>query len=168
MLDAAKFDVVNTINLYAMALDSRQWVLFDKVFTPDVTADFGGGASWSDLAAFKRDFEMIHTPFDATQHITSGHVVSIRADGARCLSYVHGFFMRAAADGGGLFESTGWYDDALVKTADGWRIKNRLCKMVRWSGNPKVMQMSPDMPFDPALSRLYVETSAGRVGFFGN
>ena len=65
--------IVNLINLYPVAVDSQQWALFDRVFTPNARTDFGGGAAFTGLEAIKQAFEAIHAPFDATQHVTTNH-----------------------------------------------------------------------------------------------
>ena len=156
--------VVNVINLYPVALDCQRWELFDQVFTADAEADFGGPARWSDLASLKRDFAAIHTPFEATQHVTTNHQVAVDGDRATCLAYVHGRFIRDVPEGGRMFESGGWYDDALVRTEGGWRIRRRVCRMVWWSGNPLVLQTTPGVAVEQQLYSLRSEAQAGEIG----
>lgn len=157
--------VINVVNLYAAALDCQQWELFDQVFTADAEADFGGPACWRDLASLKRDFAAIHAPFDATQHMTTNHQVAVDGDRANCISYVLGRFIRPAPEGGNMFESGGWYDDRLVRTGDGWRIRSRTCRMVWWSGNPRVLQTTADVPVEPQLFSLKTEAAARRIAW---
>ena len=157
-------EIVNVINLYPIAVDSLQWQLFDHIFTQDAHADFGGQAVWDGLAPLKEAFEAIHAPFDATQHATRGHHVAIDGDRATCLSYVHGRFIRTVPQGGSMFESTGWYDDALVHTGDGWRISSRTCRMLWWGGNPAVLETTPGVKVEQVLDSLSAEVRAGRVG----
>ncbi len=38
MIENDKSDIFEVLNLYAFALDARQWDLFDPVFTDDVSA----------------------------------------------------------------------------------------------------------------------------------
>ena len=159
-------EVLGVVNLYALMVDSQQWDLFDQVFCPDVMADFGGGAVWNDRETFKRDFVAVHTPFEATQHVTTNHVIRVDGDRAHCVSYVHGRFIRTV-EGGNLFESTGWYDDLLIKTGDGWRIKERVCRSVWASGNSRVMETLPGISGEPALHSLKDEAAAGAVKLVG-
>lgn len=153
--------IVAVLHLYALAVDTQRWALFDQTFTPDVQADFGGGAVWHDLATLKRDFEAIHAPFDATQHVTTNHNVNLQGDRAHCLSYVHGRFIR----NGSMFESTGWYDDRLVLTDGGWRIAERVCRMVWWGGDPRVLETTEGVTVEHKLSSLRTEAHAGRLAF---
>ena len=157
-------EVVNLINLYPVAVDTQTWALFDRVFTVDASTDFGGGAVFVGLETIKQVFDAIHAPFDATQHVTTNHQVVISGDRATCLSYVHGRFIRAVAEGGSMFESAGWYDDALVRTPQGWRIRARNCRTVWWGGNPAVLQTTPDVHVETALNSPRAEARAGRLG----
>jgi hypothetical protein len=106
---------------------------------------------------------MIHAPFHATQHATQGHHVLVDGADATCLSYVHGRFLRDVGDGGSLFASGGWYDDALTLTSEGWRITRRVCRSVWWEGNPRVMETAPGVKFEAVLDSLTVEAGADRV-----
>jgi hypothetical protein len=158
-------EVINVINLYPVAVDTRRWELFDRVFTQDVKTDFGGGARWDDLATLKRDFAVVHGPFEATQHFTTNHQVVVKGDIAHCISYVHGRFIRQVPSGGNMFESCGWYDDALVRTGAGWRISMRACRMVWAGGNPVVLQTMPGVTGDQKLDSLDREAANGNIAY---
>jgi hypothetical protein len=41
--------ITHIINLYGVAMDSQRWDPFDRIFTPDVDADFGESSHWRDL-----------------------------------------------------------------------------------------------------------------------
>ena len=159
-------EIVNLINFYPIAVDSQRWELFDRIFTPDVEADFGGPAVWRGLAPLKTAFEAIHAPFASTQHATRGHHVIVDGDSATSLSYVHGRFIREMPEGGNMFESSGWYDDALVRTPAGWRIARRGCRTQWWGGNPAVLQTSSDANVEHELASLRAEVRARQVGHF--
>ncbi len=160
--------ITNLVNLYPIAVDSHRYGMFEKIFTEDIRCDFGGGAAFTDRATLTRVFKDIHAVFTATQHMTSGHAVTVTGEEARCFSYVCGRFRRKLDDGNGLFESTGWYDDLLVRTPIGWRIKDRISRMVTYSGDLRVMQTMPGIDTSYALVSLYEEAHAGRVRFFEN
>ena len=159
-----KTNVIAVLNLYALAVDTQRWDLFNDAFTEDVHADFGGAAVWTTLATLKRDFAAIHSPFNATQHVTTNHNVTIHGDTAHSLSYVHGRFIRQVP-GGNMFESTGWYDDRLVKTRGEWRIVHRVCRMVWWGGNPKVLETVEGIKVEHKLDSLSAEATAGRLAY---
>lgn len=154
--------ITNTINLYAIAVDTQQLALFDRVFTADVTVDFGGPAAFEGLATLKAAFETIHAPFKSTQHFTSNHQIAVDGEQATCLSYVRGVFVRDVP-GGSMFESTGWYDDHLLRTGQGWRIDRRSSRMTWWGGNPEVLRTSPEAGPPKETDSLSAQARAGRL-----
>jgi hypothetical protein len=154
-------EIVNVVNFYAVAVDSHAWELFDRIFTEDVEADFGGAAVWQGLGPLKDAFAAIHASFASTQHATRGHHVAIDGDRATCLSYVHANFIRDVPEGGNRYEAIGWYDDALRRTPAGWRIARRISR-TQWSGgNPAVLESAPG---DHAPDSLRAEAHRGTVG----
>lgn len=159
------FDIINTINLYPLAVDSLTFDLFDQIFTEDAHVDFGGPAQWSDRASLKRDFIAIHQPFRATQHKTGNHRITIDGDTANAFSYVHACFVREVGGGGDVYEARGWYDDTLVRTSQGWRITHRIARNVAATGNEKVLQTMPGVTVDLTFDSLAVEAAAGRVAY---
>jgi hypothetical protein len=130
-----------------------------------VHTEFGGPAAWNDLTSLKRDFALVHRPFEATQHVTTNHQVVVNGDRANCLSYVHGRFIRHVPEGGHMFESAGWYDDLLVRRPSGWRIKSRSCRTIWSGGNPLVLQTMPGVTGEQKLDSLSREAAAGRISY---
>ncbi|WP_052223507.1 nuclear transport factor 2 family protein [Novosphingobium malaysiense] len=157
--------IVNLVNLYAVATDSHRYELFERIFAHDVHLDVGGGVSIDGLDVLMSSYRDIHAEFSATQHMTSGHTVSIDGDEAQCFSYVCGRFRRVLEGGEGLFEMTGWYDDVLRRTPEGWRIGNRISRMVSFNGDLTVMQAMPGVDTNYVLSALFEEADAGRISF---
>lgn len=157
--------IVQLINLYGLAMDTQRWDLFDRIFTPDVEADFGEPARWRGLAAFKADFAAFHAPFDSTQHIMTNHLVSVAGETAQALTYGSWRLIRKGVEGGELWEGTGWYDDDLVRRGGRWLIKRRTCRVLWWGGNPRVQETAPGIEFNLRPSALRAEGLAGRLRF---
>jgi hypothetical protein len=153
------------VNLYGLAVDSQRWDLFDRIFTDNVDADYSETAHWRDLATFKRDFAAFHDPFDSTQHCMMNHLVNVDGDTAQALTYGTWRLVRKAVDGMPLWDGSGWYDDVLVRTDDGWRIKHRICRIVWWVGNPQVNESIPGVKFELDTTVLRREGEAGRVRY---
>jgi len=163
-------EIIEKINLYALALDSQRWDLFDRIFTEHCHADYGSTALWTDRVQFKTDFAAFHAPFDATQHMMMNHQVAILDTGhAHSLTYGSWRLLRHAAaddDGNGpLWDGTGWYDDVWARTHGGWRIARRTCRMTWSAGNPKVKETLAGVTFDQDLASLKDEAASGRVLF---
>lgn len=159
-------EIVNVINTYAVAVDAHRYELFGRVFSADVRCDFGGGAAFTDLETLSSVFAQIHAVFAATQHIVSGHAITLDGDRANCLSYVAARFRREIEGAPAVFESTGWYDDVLTRTAAGWRIADRTSRMVSYGGDIRVMQAMPGVDTNYPLLSLSEEDRAGRIQFF--
>ncbi len=159
--------IINLLNLYALAVDTQRWDLFDRIFTPDVEGDLGSNAHWRDLSSFKRDFAVFHDPFEATQHTMANHQVALDGDRANTMAYGHWRLIRTMPKGGNMWEGCGWYDDRLVRTAKGWRIRHRVCRVLWWGGNGQVRETIPGVSFEEELSALRREAAAGHVSYLG-
>ena len=161
-----KAAIIEILNLYAFALDTRQWGLFDRVFSDDVHAEFGpAGAGWKGLEDFKRSFAEFHATLDSHQHTMMGHLVEVDGDRAHAFSYGNWLLIRHAAEGGSSWSGTGWYDDELVRTDAGWRIQHRVCRLQSWSGNPLVPEPNGEHDPDMNLKVLHEFAEAGDIAF---
>ena len=60
---------------------------------------------------------------------------------------------------------TGWYDDHVVRTDDGWRIKKRVCRLQGWTGNPLVPEPHNEHNPDMNVKVLHTFAEAGEIGF---
>ena len=59
---------------------------------------------------------------------------------------------------------TGWYDDELVRVDGSWKIKRRVCRLLSWTGNPRVPEPSRDQSRHEHDS-LYQACEAGEIGY---
>jgi hypothetical protein len=119
-----RWAVIDTVNRYATALDSRDWALLDEVFTPDAEADFGAG--WlSGREALRGLVRRMLGGSGPSQHLLGNHRVEIDGDVARCACLVRAFSAGAGGATGRCYELLGEYRDDLVRTSGGWRIARR-------------------------------------------
>jgi hypothetical protein len=152
-------EIVNVINLYALAVDATRWDLFERIFTPDVEVNALPNGRWSDLPSLRQRWAEFHDPLDGSTHTFTNHHVIVSGRTAHALSYVMVRLMRQMAQGESFYECGGWYDDQLVRTADGWRIKARTYGSNWWRGNPAVGGNG----FDPTLRPLKRAAAAGEI-----
>ena len=158
--------IIDVLNLYAFALDSHQFDLFDLVFTEDVRAEFGpAGAVWQDLVNLKRTFAEFHKTLDNHQHQMMGHVVHVDGNKANAFCYGNWLLVREGTEGGSSWLGSGWYDDELVLTDRGWRIRDRIVKLVSWTGNPLVPIPVPEHHPDMATHMLSRACEEGKIRF---
>ena len=166
MVEQDKAAIIEILNLYGFALDAHQWDLFDLVFTEDVTADFGpAGASWSGLADFKRSFAEFHDTLDNHQHTMMGHLVHVNGDKANAFSFGNWLLVRESLKDDTSWLGTGWYDDELVRTDRGWRIKRRVCRLISWTGNPSVPIPNQEHRPDMKTNVLHQHCNEGKIEF---
>lgn len=166
MVEHDKAAIIEVLNLYGLVLDAHRWDLLDRIFTEDVTAEFGpAGALWPDLATVKHAFADFHETLDNHQHTMMGHVVHVDGDKANAFTYGDWLLVREAAEGGSQWVGRGWYDDELVRTENGWRICRRVCRLISWTGNPLVPE--PAYEQHPVMTNhvLRQHDKEGKVAF---
>jgi 3-phenylpropionate/cinnamic acid dioxygenase small subunit len=108
---------------YATGIDSKDWQLFRTCFTDDCELDYSPIGVWRSLDEVATFMEAVHASCPYTLHRITNVVVTGTGDGtATARSYVDALVLLDAATAA---HPTGFYDDELVRTADGWRIARR-------------------------------------------
>lgn len=130
--------VIDTVNRYATALDTREWGLLDQVFTADAEGEFGGG-TLRGLDALRSLVQGALGGCGATQHLLGNHRVELAGDRARCVCQVRAYHAGAGRAAGGHYELLGEYRDELVRTAEGWRIARRRLRVLHEIGSRDVL-----------------------------
>lgn len=113
---------------YATAIDSRQYSLLETVFTGDAAIDYGVVGQWIGAVEVARFMEAAHIGAAHTMHRMTNQVIAIEGDRGTVRTYVDALIL--AGDGSGA-NPVGYYDDEVVRTADGWRIARRTYTPVR-------------------------------------
>lgn len=167
-MDAAQLEfllerqaVVDTVIRYATGIDMHDWTAYRSCFTDICHFDFSSwnGTPGTDLPAdqWVAGVRSVNGNFDATQHISTNHVVTFADGGPRsgratCVSYMHAqhFFTAETMDSFGRSGDVnfctlgGYYTNQLVRGDDGWRIAN--CRLtVTWqTGDRSIFQLARD------------------------
>lgn len=131
--------IVDVAIRYCYALDTRQWAELNQVFLPDATAELAETHHVGLDDIVSRCSSALN-PLDGSQHIVSNHQVVLNGNEATHRCYLHAQHVRASADGGSNFVVGGRYEDDLVRTTDGWRIKHRRLVVMWTEGNNKVVR----------------------------
>lgn len=121
-------EISDVVLRYATAVDSRDWELYQSIFTKQLTVDF---SSWSGdpemtipVGEWVELVSKTLSGFDATQHLSSNHVITVSGETATCVSYMVARHY-VVEKGERLMHSIGgYYTNRLVKTADGWKIRH--------------------------------------------
>lgn len=157
--------ILTLTHLYALAIDTLQWDLFDEVFTGDVIADYGPGAVWNGLADFKQVFAAIHAVYSGTQHTMSNTLWDLQGDVGWAVTYGHFRLIKPGTPGGDFWEGQGYYDDKLVKVQGKWRIQHRINRITWAGGNPAVLLTGPGEPAQPPTVSLHQVAASGGLRF---
>ena len=133
-------DLVTAVTIrYCWALDGRRFDQLTEVFTPDAVGDYGSLGTFhgpDEIAAF---VETVLTPLDASQHLVSNHDVAVDGDTATCRCQLQAQHVRSSTEGSPNYLVGGFYEDQLVRTDAGWRIRHRAMRRTWTDGNRAVV-----------------------------
>lgn len=122
-------DIADVLIRYATGIDRRDWPLFRTVFTDDCELDYGEIGTWRGADEVTGFMDRAHAPAGHTLHRITNVATTVDGDTARARAYIDGLIM--SADNSSGVSAVGFYDDELVRTADGWRIARRRFTPVR-------------------------------------
>jgi hypothetical protein len=131
--------VVDVAVRYAVACDTRDWGLFDDVFLPDVSAEYGPEYQVDGRDAVVAMIRSMLGGCGPTQHLVGSHVVAIDGDRARASCQIRAWHRGAGAAADLTYEAIGSYHDELVRTPDGWRIAKRRMDVIAELGTRDVL-----------------------------
>lgn len=120
-------ELVDLTVRYATAIDGHQYSLLTQVFTDDAQLDYGEIGQWTGGAEVAEFMEAAHVAATHTMHRMTNQAIDIDGDTATMRTYVDALIL---FEGGGV-NPIGYYDDHVVRTADGWRIARRKFTSVR-------------------------------------
>jgi len=133
-----KQEITELCYRYALALDGRDWTGLAAVFTPDASAFYLDKPPCHGYQAIEDTCRASLTPMTGSQHLISNVVVRVDGDQAASSCYLQAQHVKTGTHGGDNFIIAGRYDDKLVRTPDGWRIRERRLAAVWTEGNPAV------------------------------
>jgi hypothetical protein len=123
---------------YTTALDTLDWALLESCFAPSPVFVHPGGRLEGFDAIVARTSAALN-PLTLTQHLLGNIVAKVADDAAYCSCYFHAQHVRTGTPGGDLYVIAGRYDDTLTRTADGWRITERVQTYMWRNGNRAVV-----------------------------
>jgi SnoaL-like domain len=138
---ADRVDILDTVTWYFMAIDRRDFAALHSVFTADIEAVFEGvrvAGGIDRLIAFVTGASDVSLPVDVvdlqlSMHFIGNHVATIDGDRARTETYALAHLIDRPAGVPRMRTRGLRYVDALVRTAEGWRIAKRehICDWMR-------------------------------------
>jgi ketosteroid isomerase-like protein len=119
-------DVERALNLFARAMDKRDWTAMADILAADAEGDFGTGRLHGSAAII----EMIRDFLDScgpTQHLLGNVVIDVAGDAAISRAYIHDVHLSSDADPSTRFYTLGDYKDTWQRRADGsWCLTERI------------------------------------------
>jgi 3-phenylpropionate/cinnamic acid dioxygenase small subunit len=122
-------DISELLVRYATGIDRRDWPLFRTVFTDDCELDYGEIGTWQGVDAVTEFMDKTHAMAGHTLHRLTNQVIAVDGDNATARTYIDAVIMFGDNQAG--VNAWGFYDDDVVRTADGWRIARRRFTQVR-------------------------------------
>jgi salicylate 5-hydroxylase small subunit len=135
------FELLNLYSDYAMVCDSAEWEKWLDFFVEEGTyrlqprENFDQGMPLCLLALESKAMikdrvygvkeTMYHDPYYQRHIVGTPRVVSVEGD--RIISEANYTVIRTKFDGDSTILSVGYYHDEIVKTAEGLKLKSRLC-----------------------------------------
>ena len=124
-----RLEIQDLIARYSYALDSRDFDALDDLFTPDAMLDYTAtGAIKGTLAEMKAFVTNAFEMFAGTQHLTTQTHLRFSDDGE--IAYGKSACHNPMVFGGDLEPKMMvvglWYRDTFVRTASGWKFKERV------------------------------------------
>jgi len=126
---------------YTQAIDRRNWDALDDVFTADAHIDYAAtGGSSGDLPSTKAFLAQAMPMFKSFQHLVGTSKIVVDGDNATATSILHNPMVLPREDGPPRTFFVGvWYHDTLVRTPQGWRIKERVEELCYFHNAPEGM-----------------------------
>ncbi|HEY2773150.1 MAG TPA: nuclear transport factor 2 family protein [Candidatus Binatia bacterium] len=132
---ADRLEIEDLLVRYSTALDTKNYDLLDDVFTPDGIGDYtAGGGFKGTVPELKQWLTVALGIFTVVQHLVTNVAVEISGDEATSTCYLFNPLGYPAGEGLETMRAGGIYRDRLVRTAAGWRIRERVLTMLYLEG----------------------------------
>ncbi len=146
-----RVQIEDLIYLEITAIDERDWDMWESIYTADALVDWSeAGAMKGTPAEVRRYAEgVLNTfPYPAYQHLCSNLVIRLTGDEASCRSMQYIAVPLPDASGKRQMSFQGiWFEDQLRRTAEGWRICERIERLA-WRHNfPEAYEIPDPLKF---------------------
>jgi hypothetical protein len=123
-----RLEIQQLMASYSNAIDERDWDRLDRVFTPDAYIDYRAlGGVDGPFPEVKRWLGPALAKFPHYYHMIANTDIVLEGDTARARTVCFNPMECPLPGGGKQIMFIGlWYRDRLVRTAAGWRIKERV------------------------------------------
>ncbi len=132
-----RIEIDDLLTRYAKAIDTKDYALLDTCFVPDADIDYvssgGIAGKYPEVRAW---LEKALAIFSVTLHSLSNSEIELDGDRAKGRTLVtNPMCIRDGDDKQTIFTVYAYYEDELVRTADGWRIARRFERQALLDGS---------------------------------
>ncbi len=122
-----RIEINDLLVRYATAIDTQDWELLDTCFLPDADVDYvSSGGIAGKYPEIRTWLEKALALFTVTLHSLSNSEIQLDGDRAQGRTLVSNpMCIRDAEGKQTIFTVYAYYEDELVRTAEGWRIAKR-------------------------------------------
>ena len=122
-----RIEIQDLLVRYSHSIDTRDWDGLDEVFTPDAFIDYTAfGGTKGTLQETKDFLAKAMVAFKSFQHMISNMLVELDGDRATARTICHNPMVMDLEGREHVFVCGLWYVDHLVRTPNGWRIRERV------------------------------------------
>lgn len=141
-----RLEIRELLDHYAAVVDQRRWDALHEVFTADAQVDYTStGGKQGVLQPVMQWLARALAPWPLNLHCISNVAIELDGERARSRCYFQAPMGRKREDGSQeIVVNAGWYDDELVRTASGWRIRRRTCTQTMMLGSLPPGYVIPD------------------------
>lgn len=139
---ADRADIQDVVTRMAVSVDTRDWEMWTSCVTDPVEFRYPDsvGSGTFGAAEMARMGAVFFEGLDATQHLSSNHVITIDGATAACVSTLHAQHFLAGVEGGPVQRQIGYYTNYLRRQDGGWKVY-RSDQRVAWlEGNVRVYE----------------------------
>jgi len=116
-----RVEIIEVFNRYALGVDRKEKAVYRSCFTDEIEVDMGGmGAMTMAADAWVDQAFLLVAGYEGTQHMITNHTITVEGNTAEATAYVQARHFNPDS----MFTVGGYYTNKLVKTPDGWRIRN--------------------------------------------
>ena len=131
-------EIVDVMNQYTTALDTRNWDMLEACMTPDGQADFGNLAGVGVLDSPQVLVDLCRRSLQdlrATQHLQGNFVVQVNGDTAQASCYLQANHFQEGLPGGDTFVVWGKYRDDSSAPRTAGRSRSAYLDTISAGGN---------------------------------
>ncbi len=137
-------DIRDVLHRYATALDRKDWSLLSACFVPEACAEYETIGLLEGYQAIEKLCRTALRNMSVTQHLIGNIDIRVNGDSASSTCYLHAQHVRPDTSGGDSNIIAGAYEDDLVRTTQGWRIRHRILRVWWTFGNPEIHEIGTD------------------------